>query len=174
MRKTPVTMSNPGGDVGLLHERWNTQEDQVYNMGGVNWQSQSFTVAVGDSHYVRSVKLLLNRNGPDNLGTLTASIKAVDGNSRPTGVAKASGTYSTTLTSSPAWIEFQFIGGAWLTAGVEYCIELKAPACDYPTSKVQISNDASGGYANGRQAVSVNSGGAWLDYGTTNMFEEWS
>lgn len=140
-------------------ESHNTGDDSSTAIYGAEWRAQAFTAS--QSYNIGSVKLLLYRDGTP--GTVTASIRAVDGDSKPTGADLASGTYDgDTLATDTAgeWVEFTFASSTALTNATVYSIVVKATTASGVTL-VRWRVDTSSGYAGGGLAASSNSGSSW-------------
>lgn len=136
------------------------------------WHAQTFTPSV--AHKITSVKLLLWRY--NNPGTLTVSIRAVDGAGKPTGGDLCSGTTNGNSLPTEApyeWREITLGAGAPLNADTQYAIVARA-----------LDGDGSnfvywrGGYtppdvyADGG-SYSSDDGVSWTGYGWDLMFEDW-
>ena len=159
--------------MATLYEYYNTGDDAQTPMYGNWWRGQTFTPSV--AHKITSVKLRLYRTGSP--GTLTVSIKAVDGSSHPTGADLCSGTIDgDTLTTDTegAWYEITLGDGYELSASVKYAIVGRALGGD-ASNKVHWRGDQSSPtYAGGCLEVSLNGGSSWTSYPTVDaMFEEW-
>ncbi|GAH95687.1 unnamed protein product, partial [marine sediment metagenome] len=94
--------------------------------------SMSFT-PVGNST-IKDVALNIYKNGTGG-GTVTINIKLADANHYPTGVALATVSFAASLlgviTDTDIWYEATLAaGGASLTGGVEYCIEVSVSSGD--------------------------------------------
>lgn len=129
---------------------------------GVNWYAQSFLVG-SSAHTVTSVKIYLKRYGSP--GTITLSIRAVDGNLHPTGSDLASGTTNgnTLPTSGYEQREITLSAEVTLSANTTYAIVVRATSANstnvaYWRSNFQTPN---GGYATGEWNESYDSGVTW-------------
>lgn len=108
-------------------------------------------------------------------GTITVSIRAVDGSGKPTGSDLTSGTYngdSLGTGSGGTWIEIP-VTEYTLTANTTYAIVIRAPDGDV-SNYLGVNMENPGNYANGGNFLSVNSGSSWgADQGTDIVFEIW-
>ncbi|MCK4307126.1 hypothetical protein KAW50_02740, partial [candidate division WOR-3 bacterium] len=160
--------SGPCGGA-TLYEHQNTVWNEVLSsIWGSAWCCQTFTPSI--AHTVTCVRLALDRIGIGNF-TITVSIKAVDGNHHPTGVALCSGTISTNNLGDQ-WDEISMGAGANLSASTEYAIEVKCPdATD--GNQARGYGDSTGDYAGGYGQWSNDSGDTWNDTVWDYAFEEY-
>ena len=161
--------------MATLFERYNNASDATGDQtsNGVRWDAQTFTPSIG--HTITSVKLYMRKDGSP--GTMTVSIKAVDGNGKPTGSDLASGTTDAdTLPSSPAareWREITFTTGATLTVDTQYAIVVKCPSGSTSNWSRWGSDQTSPTYAGGTHYNSSDSGGSWTTSNADALFEEY-
>ena len=160
--------------MAILHDYYNTGDNGNQN-GGFNsstWVSQTFTPTA--TYHISSVKLKLYKT--NNLGTITVSVRAVDGSNKPTGSDLASGTTDgSTLTTDTAgeWREITFSSNYKLYNGTRYAIVIRGTETA-PDSGMLRTDNSSPTYTNGEILQSINSGGAWTAYpGVDGMFECW-
>ncbi len=162
-----------------LYENYITGDDGNYGiLATVQFPAQTFTPSV--NHIVSSVKAKLRRSsGAATPGTVTASIKATDGNNKPTGSSLVSGTYAdgNTITTgaSGEWIEFTFSTGYLLLSGTVYALELKCQSDDLGNTLQWRYDNSSATYAGGQLYVTTDEGVTWSSVGADKdaMFEEW-
>jgi len=132
-----------------------------YPYGGVYWGFQTFTT-VG-AFTIASVRLPFKTSKAP--GTVTVSIKAVDGNSEPTGADLAVGTIDgDSFQSSFNWETITFSTAYALSASTEYAIVVRALDGDGGgggTASFYWGTDVNGGYANGMTGHSTDSGVNW-------------
>lgn len=135
------------------------------------WESQTFTPS--STHDIDSLKLKLRRTGLP--GTITVSIKATDGEGKPTGddllVTTFDGDTLTTDTYGE-WKTILFYTSISLLASIKYAIVIR---CDGSSSNhLSWRADAtSPTYTGGMRCVSADSGGSWGTSSTYDfMFEE--
>ncbi len=137
------------------------------------WIAQTFTPTI--QHYVTSVKPYTRRIGSP--GTLTASIRAVDGDSKPTGNDLAVGSINGNgITTSYVLNIITLTTPYLLTASIKYAIVLRAPASSVDSSNViQWGYDGSSPtYTGGKAGTSTDSGVNWtMSSGVDQIFEEW-
>ena len=121
-----------------------------------NWFAQTFTTVT--AYTLSSVKLLIHRVGSP--GTITVSIRAVDGNSRPTGADLTSGTINgNTLTtdSNGEWKGIALTSYV-LTASTEYAIVVRASSANGSTNILRW-NTGTNSY--GESSDSSDGGSSW-------------
>ncbi|MBA7570878.1 hypothetical protein ES708_12634 [subsurface metagenome] len=110
-------------------------------------------------------------------GTVTVSIRATDGEGKPTGDDLCSGTTNgNTLPTyeNPGWREITLGDGYNLDADTMYAIVVRAPNGS-ESNEIRWRDDASSPtYTGGTALYSGNSGSTWYLYGYIDfMFEEW-
>jgi hypothetical protein len=171
----PIPDPPPGPGNG-----WNKYEtywaggDWHYEVYGATWRAQTFKRPL--TRTIKSLKISLQRVGA--IGTATLSVKAVDGNNKPTGADLCSGTYDCSAISSAGFqtVEFTFGAGQELQANTRYAMVLRLPTGN-PSNLLwwQADTDSSGGgYANGDAIGSTDSGSNWnINSGDEFYFEEW-
>ena len=156
-----------------LYENYNEGDVAGSCIHGTDWRGQTFTPAT--AHQITSVKLKLARVGLP--GTLTVSIRATDGEGKPTGGDLCSGTIDgDTLTTDGAgeWREITFSPGYELTASTKYAIVSRTLTGDGSNYVSWRADSTSPTYTDGSNTASVNSGSTWILFTTTDMmFEEW-
>jgi hypothetical protein len=110
------------GDTGLASalDQQQPYDNADWASDSVTWLAQTFTPAV--SAYITRVSLKLFKTGAPVTGTV--SIKAVDGNGKPTGLDLCSMTFDAALLdiSPGSMADYVFSTPAWLTAGRQYAI----------------------------------------------------
>jgi len=161
--------------MAVLHEYYNSGDDDILAIYGDIWGSQSFTASY--SYEITSVKLEMWR--VLSPGTVTVSIKARDGNGKPTGADLAVGTIDgdTFQTSAGAAIfeEITFTSGYVLTSGTQYTIVARALNGD-SSNKVNWTLDKSSPTYTGGTGkwLTTDGGSSWYE-GTDRdyMFENW-
>jgi len=161
--------------MAVLQESYITGDNQYTEIYGVVWRGQTFTPSV--SHTITQVDLKLYKEGSP--GTYTISIRAVDGDHKPTG-ADIDGVTGTTqgndldTDTDGAWTEIELSAGVELTAGTEYAIVTRAISGDISNS-IHARVDDSGTYGDGLAVSSVNSGGTWSVIAAIDwMFKEYA
>ena len=137
------------------------------------WKAQTFTPSI--AHKITSVKLYLTRFGSP--GILTVSIRATDGEGKPTGPDLCVGTTdgnSIPLRYTFAWREITLGDGYDLEADTKYAIVFRAHlgyAHNYLHTPYQTGNP----YPGGNLISSGDGGGTWQAPSTYDtFFEEWS
>lgn len=172
-RNASVTASVPLGDIltqsysGMdktVKEKYDTATSYT-NFYGAYWFCQTWTTT--SAYTITGVFLKLKRAGTP--GTITCSIKEVDGAFKPTGADLCSGTIDGDAISDGdlKWYKFDFGAGTALSNSTKYAIVVRAPAGDAGNSVYTGYNNTSG-YSGGTFVLSTNSGSTWaLD--TTDM-----
>ena len=160
-----------------LYERYNTGDTGYNDADATAWNAQSFTVGntgTNENHNITSVKLLLYRNGSP--GTVTVSIRAVDGNGKPTEGDLTSGTTDgNTLTTNTAgeWREIALTSYG-LSASTKYAIVVRALDATGVNKVVLRLDGESPTYSGGALIYSTDSGNAWDVYDSMDiLFEEY-
>ena len=147
--------------MATLYESYITGDDGNIVPYGVYYRAQMFTPSV--AHTITSVKLLLYRLTTP--GTLTISIRATDGDGKPTGSDLCSGTTSgdTLPTASPyEWREITLGNGTLLLANIKYAIVAANPDGDGQSEAIYWRTDASSPtYTGGSLVSSSDSGVTW-------------
>lgn len=159
-----------------LYERYNAGDDGVITTYGASWKAQTFTVGntgANVNHSITSVKLKLYRVGLP--GTITVSIRSVDGDSKPTGGDLTSGTTNgDTLTTNTAgeWREISLISYG-LSSDTMYAIVIRAVEGSADNLlRIRIDN-SSPTYTGGVRQYSANSGVSWSLSSSDALFEEY-
>jgi hypothetical protein len=155
------------------YEYYDSGDDSSGTLYGPRWYAQTFkTGAVG--HTITSVKLLMWREGSP--GTVTVSIKAVNGSGHPTGADLTSGTTNgNTLTTNTAgeWREITLTEYT-LAVNTTHAIVVRATSGDADNAAFWRLDSTSPTYADGNMEYSGNSGASWTSYtGYDQLFEVW-
>ncbi len=158
------------------YEFFNADDDATYSVWDVNWFAQTFTVGNTGSnvnHMAYSTKLYLLKNGSPT-ATLTAGIRAVDGDGLPIGSDLCSATQDTEdLTTDPVWYELVFTTTTLLRPSTKYAIVIRCPNATAGNTP-RWRQKSSGGYTGGSVINSDDSGGNWAASSTQDfMFEIW-
>ncbi len=140
-----------------LQDYYNTGDDLSHPIGLSSWRCQTFTA--GANYNIESVKLLLYKAGFP--GIVTVSIRATDGDGKPTGGDLCSGTINgNELTTDPEtdeWTEITFDSLYSLTSGTIYAIVIRAA-----TNRIYWRLDSSDpSYEDGIYGWSQSSGTSW-------------
>lgn len=155
--------------MSTLFERNESSMVDYVEFTNTSWQAQTFTIgATGQdiTHKLTSLTLLLHKDGSP--GTITVSIRATDGEGKPTGADLSTGTTDgNTLIYEPSWREIS-MSPYTLQAGTKYAIVIRASA---PMGCFVVSGDE---YAGGFIYSSNNSGSTWyvINY-TDGIFREY-
>jgi len=131
-------------------------DDSQRASGGAAWASQLFTAS--KDYDINSIKLKLYRTGTP--GNFTVSIRAT-ANYRPTGadIGGVTGVINgndITDSSPGEWYEITFDSPISLTNGIKYAIVWRAVG-----NSVNVRNDNTGDYVDGRYCYSNDSGVNW-------------
>lgn len=149
------------------YEYYDTGDDGTSLVSATKWNAQTFTPLA--SHTIASVKLCFEV--ANYARSITVSIRATNGDGKPTGADLCSGNADIPV-SNPNWITILLGAGYNLFAGIKYAILLRqngggnwpgwryATVGDYPRGAFYYSND---------------SGVTWIGpYSTWDqLFEEW-
>jgi hypothetical protein len=142
-----------------------------------NWTAMLFNSPL--SHTVTEVQLYLSQlsSGGDSPGTITASIRAVDGNGDPTGGDLVSGTIDgDTLSQSPtyAWHAFDLGAGVDLDEETNYAIIFRAAWNDGTGNITMLWRmaDENNLYVRGNASTSSDAGSTWSDISNALYFKE--
>ena len=133
---------------------------------GVNWHAQTFITT--SAYTVSGVALNCWKFGSP--GNITVSIRAVDGNGKPTDTDLASVTVADSVIStlpSLAYYTFVFDTSYALSDVTKYAIVWSAPSGN-SSNYFQPFGDGAAGYANGGTFISFNSGSTWGSEGTSS------
>lgn len=155
-------------------EYYDTGDDSQGGFYGASWHAQTFTTTVGLS--ATSVKLLVAREGAS--GTLTISIKAVDGAGKPTGADLCSKAIDSTILTTDKnvgeWYEFIFTTPYFLSATTMYAIVARCTGTGVSDRCYWRFDGSSPTYANGQDLYSSDSGSSWTAFSSIDrMFEVW-
>ena len=145
-----------------------------YNIYLATWRAQTFTPSI--SHTLTAIKLAADRSdAADPLGIINISIRAVDGDGKPTGVNLSTGTYdgTTLVLNSPfpfPWITINMTP-VILVAGKTYAIVIDASTGD----SMEVQGDQTQLYTGGTVWWSTDSGSTWTEYADNGdmLFEDW-
>ena len=170
----PIQLGYPADPT--LFEYYNTGDDG--NRGfyqTLQRMAQTFTPSV--AHNISSVKVKLLRGTADAApGTVTISIRATDGDGKPTGPDLCSGTTdgdTVTSTSPGEWREVTLGAGTSLLANTKYAIIAKCQTDD-PTKPIFWRRDASApSYTGGSSFYTADQGVTWTALAEDSMFEDW-
>jgi len=150
------------------YHRTSTSQKQVR---GLYWRAQQFKHEP-EAFYIKVSKLNLYRVG--NPGTGTVSIKAVDGDGKPTGADLCSISIDgNSLPTAADWQTLDFSTGANLAINTTYAIVLRFPSGD-TSNYVMVRHHYTGTYPNGAYVESADGGSTWTVYTDTDLaFETW-
>ena len=153
--------------VTTLHEFYNKDYSAGENCRGTLWLSQRFTTESG--YLATSIKLKMYRVGSP--GTVTASIRAVDGSNDPTGGDLTSGTTDgDTLTTDTdgEWREITLTSYE-LTLGTSYAIVVRATSGNASNTIKWLVDETEATYAGGAENSSSDSGSSWDGEATDDL-----
>jgi len=153
---------NMGTGTSISYETGDDNEGN--NIGGATkWGAQTFTTI--DSFEIAKIKVKLSRDGSP--GTITASIKAVDGSGHPTGADLTSGTSDgDSLTDDPAgeWRQINLTPYT-LLATTKYAIVLKCLDGTEGFYQIWWRGDwTSPTYSDGNLEATNDGGSSWDSY----------
>ncbi len=161
-------------DTETLYENYSTGESMVRVIRTSWWGAQTFTPST--SHTIVGVSLLLRRS-QGYPGTVTVSIKAVDGSNHPTGTDLCVGTTDgDTLPggTDEEWRDITFNNVAVLTASTKYAIVVRALEGDRSNTLGWLYDGSDGSYSGGCYEDSTDSGSSWSSDNTSDfMFKEY-
>ena len=144
-------------------------------VGYVYYKGQTFTPSQG--HRITSVKLKLSQySSPGKpIGTLTVDITATDADGLPTSVLCSGTIDGDSLSAAPnyVWYEITLGAGYILNSGSKYAITARAPNAYPGNSYVYWQFASDGGYSNGNQIYSNDSGSTWYNGSGDSTFEDW-
>ncbi len=155
---------------------WSADENLESYMGGAitltqsiygdNWRAQSFTPSI--SHSINGVGLFGYSTGSP--GTITVSIRAVDGNGQPTGSDLCSGTIDgDTLTGEVRWHNITFSSSYALTASTKYTIVVRA-LTGSAANRFNWHYLNPGTYSGGQYEESANAGSTWTGVSAADFY----
>lgn len=157
---TSLLYSN-GVLIGVLGADTDNRDAPFY---GTNWAAQTFTTVGALSVNSVTLKLLVSAGTPT--GTMTVSIRAVDGAHKPTGADLTSGTFNVTkLNALGNWHTIDLTPYT-LSATTEYAVVLRHTTGDVANAVGARDNNAGSTYAGGAYCTSNNSGSTWTVGGT--------
>lgn len=162
------------GGTPIKYEFFSETGNDWTQINGAQWRAQAFTigtVGTNEAFTITSVKLQLYRLG--NPGTLTVSIRAVDGEF-PTGSDLSTGTIdgNSFVTSGSGDLYEIDMSAYELQASTKYALVLRATSGD-TSNYVRWLQLNPGTYSGGRHSYSVNSGSSWTSDNADQIFEIW-
>jgi len=153
------------------YETYNTSDNNSSVAYGGNWLAQTFTAT--STHTVSQVKLKLFRN--DTPGTVTLSLKSVDGSGHPTGEDWTLGSFNgstATNNSSGVWYTLN-VSTVAIASGSQYALVLRATEGN-ATSFINWRYNDAGSYSGGNYEESADGGYTWTSNTSRDfMFEIW-
>ena len=158
--------------VATEYENYTAGDDGAASVFGVNWYGQTMPTAT--SHDLSKIRLRLYRVGSP--GTVTVSLRAVDGGLDPTGPDLAVGTIDgNALTAATAgeFVDINVTTPYARVSGTTYALVVRATGGD-ATNYVGWRKNSGAGFASGEYEASGDSGATWTpDAGQDFMFETW-
>lgn len=156
------------------YESYEVNDDNFIAPNTTQQYCQTFTPST--NHTVSSVYVKAYKVGTP--GTLNVDIKAVDGSSKPTGAALATGSIDPstfTTDSGGSWYEITLGAGAAITASTEYAIVFRSSGSSDVNNCTRLRSDnTSPTYAGGQRGYSSNSGSTWaMSTSYDILFQEW-
>ena len=158
-----------------LFESFTTEGGNSAYVYGDLWQSQTFTIGTtgsNDAHTIEEIHLWCHRQGSP--GTLTVSIRAVDGSGHPTGADLSSGTINGNTFDLYGPIEETITMSSYeLQPSTKYAIVIRALAGD-GSNLVLCRYVGEGSYSGGNWEESSDAGVNWSDFAANDfMFAEY-
>lgn len=158
--------------IGIRQEYYAAIDELGVQVSGVYWKSQGFTPV--NEHKVTAVRIKAYRQGSP--GIVTVSIRATDGEGKPTGPDLCLGTVdgNSFTTSFPfgKWYSIFLDSSVLLLKDVQYAIVVSV--IDGNTSNHIKWRGDLGGYPRGSRGDSQDSGSSWTLYSGDMMFEEYT
>ena len=143
----------------------------AYRLG--HWGAQTFTPSV--SHQISKVRLRCWRNVDQHMGDVIVSIKATDGEGKPTGddiVAVAEPSLNIGIVQA-VWHDFIFATNPTLAAETKYAIVLRVPTAG-AGEQINVSRRYTDpAYEGGQMCDSTNAGVSWDALAQDWTFEEY-
>lgn len=159
--------------MSILYEYFNTGWIGGYGSAAEDvWLGMTFTPSI--LHRITKLKLLLWRVGLP--GTATVSIRATDGEGKPTGGDLCFGTTDadTLPIYPPEWRTITLGGGYFLSAGTKYAIAVRVDNGLEGVRELYWAAVEYGGYPGGNSFDSFDAGLTWnFDGNWDFMFEDW-
>lgn len=159
-----------------LQDSFNTGDDNSWGMdASADWSAQTFQAS--SNYDISSVILKLLRSGSP--GNITVSLYGVDvGTGKPdiSGGVLATGTTdgdTLTTSSSGEWREITFGAAYSVVSGTDYAIVTHCATADV-LNLFRWRYNSSGGYSNGQDWLSANSGSTWGSLNADFMFETYN
>ena len=146
-----------------------TGEDSNTAFYNATWIAQTFTVGT-TAIDLSSLKLYLKRTGTP--GAITVSIRAVDGNSKPTGSDLSTSTFTVNdliTDGTTSWMSFH-MSAYTLVASTKYAIVVRAGGGD-SSNKFDARTVTTGTYSGGNELSSSDSGSIWTANSTDILFD---
>ena len=141
-------------------------DDALGSFYGDTWIAQNFTTSSSTIN-ATSIKLKVKRTGTP--GAITVSIKAIDGDSKPTGSDLTSGTLDYTdliADAETGWIVLP-LSDYTLSASTTYSLVIRASGGDN-SNKYESRMKTTGTYSGGNNLTSSNAGSSWTT-GTADL-----
>ncbi|GAH59820.1 unnamed protein product, partial [marine sediment metagenome] len=155
------------------YEYYTSGMDASWMIHGVNWSGQTFTPQI--RHKITSVKIRICRTVWP--GTLTVSIKATDGEGKPTGADLCSGTISANtliVCGDSDYYEITLGAGCNLEVDTLYAIVVRALTGNGSNFVRWLKDSSYATYTRGVNVISDDSGVTWYPSANQDfMFEEW-
>jgi len=168
------TDETTGGKSGIIvDQQYSSNDDNQQGFSNSSyWEAQTFTTSLAQR--IRGVWLKVFRNDGSTVpGTVTVSIKAVDGSSHPTGVDLCIATFNGNevpyLGSGGAgWLWVPFTTSPWLNNATRYAIVVRCAT----GGLYWRSDNSSPSYTGGNREYSTNAGTSWTsDVAKDYMFK---
>jgi len=143
-------------------------DDALLSFYNSNWIAQTFTT--DSSFNTTSIKIKIKRTGTP--GAITVSIRAIDGNSKPTGSDLTSGTLDYTDLIDDGDTEWMVLPltDYTLSASTTYALVIRASGGDN-SNKFEARIKTAGTYSGGNNLISSDSGGTWTTGSSDILFD---
>ena len=144
-------------------------DDALSSFYGDTWIAQNFTTSASTMN-TTSIKLKVKRTGTP--GAITISIRAIDGDSKPTGSDLTSGTLDYTdliADAETGWIVLP-LSDYTLSASTMYSLVIRASGGDN-SNKYESRMKTTGTYSGGNNLTSSDAGSAWTTGSADLLFD---
>ena len=152
------------------YENYYGTDDTNWEMHAARENAQTFTPSI--THTINYVVLKLSKVLSPT-GNFNVGIYAVDGNHKPTGTVKCSGSITCASITAKGDYTINFGAGASLSASTEYAIVGTVPSGDGSNYILWYALTASG-YGGGQNWVSLDTGATWAALNGDMLFQEWA
>jgi len=152
-----------------VYESYTTNDDTDNTVSSGNWFAQTFTVGntgTNENFWVNGCEIFSSEVGTAT-GVIVASIRAVDGNNKPTGIDLAYGSVATAISSTDHFHRITFSRPTLLLASTQYALVIREAGSD---NFIWRSDNSTPTYTGGSVNTSTDSGASWDAVSTTKDF----